>query len=111
MTKREVLTILLASDNTDVVDYATKELALIDAKNTKAAARRAAKAKTADALTNTIQGLLTATPTSISDIATAASTTNAKAQYRLNELVKAGVAVKSTIKVDKRTVTVFSLVD
>lgn len=109
ITKREVINGLLDGTmkvtDADAIAYLKNELSLID--------KKAAKAKTAtkkvDTLKDTIYNALTADAQSGDTIATAVGISKAKATARLSALVRDGKAAKSTMKVDKRNVVVYTL--
>ena len=116
MTKRDYFATLTDLVNASTIDnkddvlaFIANEIALLD-KKTASAKKTAAKRKAAgDTLKTAIADALTADPASITDIATAVGTSNAKATARLTALVNDGKAVKSVIKVDKKKVTMYAL--
>ena len=90
-------------DYDDAIEFATAEIALLDKKAIKAKEQAKAKKAGDDALTVAIQDVLTddfATVNEIVEKVAMDELTNAKAVYRLNALVKAGVAVKEDVTVN-----------
>ena len=86
----------------DVIAFCEREIELIDNKNAKAKERAAAKAKEADALQEAVAAVLGADFEPIADIAARVEhpdATVSKVTYRLNALVKAGVAEKSEVTI------------
>lgn len=96
----------------ELIAFAQTELKHLAKKNEAAKATAAKKRETADALQAELATLLTDTYETASDIALRATTAEAtvsKCVFRLNELVKAGVAEKDDIKIkgaDGKTRTV-----
>lgn len=89
-------------DYDDAIEFVTAEIALLDKKAVKAKEQAKAKKAGDDALTVAIQNVLTDDFAPVSEIVAKVDMedlTNAKAVYRLNALVKAGVAVKEDITV------------
>ena len=109
LTKRDVINSMLADanikGNADYVAYLTNELSLID----KKAAKAKSAPKKADVLKDAILNALTSDAISGADMATKVGTTKAKATARLSALVRDGKAAKSTVKVDKKNVVVYTI--
>ena len=85
----------------DVIAYAEKTIAQIDAKNEKARERAAEKKAEGDALRQAVLDVLSAEPKTIAEIVAAVDAedmTSAKVVARLTSLVKADLVVKSEIK-------------
>ena len=107
MTKKEMYGFIKSAmaDNSDVVAFCDKEIALL--------AKKAASAKKApkkpDTLMDTVYAALTSDPQMIDDIAAKVGVSNAKVTYRLNALCKTGAVVQGTTKVDKSTKKTYAL--
>lgn len=112
ITKREYFEAIIEAmetgeiklDPKDVANFCRHEIELINAKNEKAKERAAAKAKEADALQEKVLAALSDELESIADIAAKIGdeeATVSKVQYRLNNLVKEGTAVKGEITIPK----------
>ena len=85
----------------DVIAYAEKTIAQIDAKNEKARERAAEKKAEGDALRQAVLDVLSAEPKTIAEIVEAVDAedmTSAKVVARLTSLVKADLVVKSEVK-------------
>ena len=116
VTKRErfneIIDVLSGIDGTaDLVAFVEDQIALLDRKAAKAKETAATK-KAEDALLPVVEAALTDELSTIADIVAridAEDMTAAKAASRLNKLVASGVAVKDTVKVDKRTLVAFKL--
>lgn len=107
MTKRNafetVIEMATAAGRNDIVEFAQHEIELLDKRAAKAKATKAAKAQEPDAMTETIAAALTDEFQTAADIVVAIGDENitpAKATFRLNALVEAGIAVKEDIKVE-----------
>lgn len=86
--------------DTVVAEFCDNEIALLDKKAAKAKETAAKKKAEGDDLTEAVTAVLTETPQTIADIAaqiTMEESTVSKCQYRLNQLAKNGVAVKSEV--------------
>ena len=116
VTKRErfneIIDVLSGVDGTaDLVAFVEDQIALLDRKAAKAKETAATK-KAEDALLPVVEAALTDELSTIADIVAridVEDVTAAKAASRLNKLVASGVAVKDTVKVDKRTLVAFKL--
>jgi hypothetical protein len=116
VTKRErfneIIDVLSGIDGTaDLVAFVEDQIALLDRKAAKAKETAATK-KAEDALLPVVEAALTDELSTIADIVARIDVedmTAAKAASRLNKLVASGVAVKDTVKVDKRTLVAFKL--
>lgn len=116
VTKRErfneIIDVLSGIDGTaDLVAFVEDQIALLDRKAAKAKETAATK-KAEDALLPVVEAALTDELSTIADIVAridVEDVTAAKAASRLNKLVASGVAVKDTVKVDKRTLVAFKL--
>lgn len=86
----------------DVIAFCEHEIDLLEKKNAKAKERAASKAKEADALQNAVAEALSADFEPIAEIAARVNhpdATVSKVTYRLNALVKEGVAEKSEVTI------------
>ena len=110
ITKRDKLNALIALLNgeaveiatSDLVDFCTNEIALLDKKAAKAKETAAKKKAESDELTDTIAALLTDEYQTIADITAQIDdedVTVHKTSYRLTQLAKSGVAVKSEVSI------------
>ena len=115
VTKRErfneIIDVLSGIDGTaDLVAFVEDQIALLDRKAAKAKETAATK-KAEDALLPVVEAALTDELSTIADIVARIDVEDmtAKAASRLNKLVASGVAVKDTVKVDKRTLVAFKL--
>ena len=116
VTKRErfneIIDVLSGIDGTaDLVAFVEDQIALLDRKAAKAKETAATK-KAEDALLPVVEAALTDELSTIADIVAridVEDVTAAKAASRLNKLAASGVAVKDTVKVDKRTLVAFKL--
>ena len=107
VTKKEMFNFIAdaLADNAEVVEFCNKEIALLDKKALKAKERAAAKKAEGDELKGIVQGVLTAEPMTAADVveaivATGVETTVGKVIYRLNALVKDGVAEKEDVVIE-----------
>ena len=112
ITKRDryaaIIAILKTAGEADLVTFCENEIALLDKKSVKAKETAAAKKTEVDPLTESIKGAL-ATLADDTYAVTADVTamvgvgdediTPAKVSYRLSQLVKAGIAVSTDVKV------------
>lgn len=116
VTKKErfnqIVDVLSGIDGTDeLVVFVQDQIELLDRKAAKAK-EAAATRKAEDALLPIVEAALTDELSTIADIVARIDMedmTAAKASSRLNKLVDSGVAVKDTVKVDKRTLVAFKL--
>lgn len=114
ITKRDrytaLIAVLKAADtvDTDLIDFCENEIALLDKKSAKAKETAAAKKTEVDTLTVTIQEALGTLAdgafATIADVTAMVAVddediTNAKVSYRLSQLVKAGVAESTDVKI------------
>lgn len=114
ITKRDrytaLIAVLKAADtvDTDLIDFCENEIALLDKKSAKAKETAAAKKTEVDTLTVTIQDALGTLAdgafATIADVTAMVAVddediTNAKVSYRLSQLVKAGVAESTDVKI------------
>ena len=101
-----------AAVKAELVAFLEKKVAQIDAKAAKAKEKAAEAKVKGDELRDIVAGLLTDEVQTIDAILAQvdfADVTRAKLTPRLTALVKAGVAVKETVKVDTRTLTAYKL--
>lgn len=90
-------------ENDALREFATHEIALLDSKAAKAKESAAKKRAAGDELTEAVAAVLTDEFQVIADVAAqieGEDVTNAKVQYRLNALVKAGKAEKAEVVVE-----------
>lgn len=108
ITKRDNFTaiaaILADAGREDLAEVMNHEIELLDKKAEKAKETAAKKNAASDALAEAVQNALTDEFATIADITAKVSVedaevSTAKVQYRLNNLVKIGVAVKEQVKV------------
>ena len=114
ITKRDrytaLIAVLKAADtvDTDLIEFCENEIALLDKKSAKAKETAAAKKTEVDTLTVTIQEALGTLAdgafATIADVTAMVAVddediTNAKVSYRLSQLVKAGVAESTDVKI------------
>lgn len=114
ITKRDRYTALIAIlksaevVDSDLVEFCENEIALLDKKATKAKETAAAKKTEVDPLTEAIKGALAvladdvyATTPEVTAMVSAGDEdiTNAKVSYRLSQLVKAGDAESTDVKI------------
>ncbi len=91
-----------AAANADLIDFCENEIALLEKKAAKAKETAKAKKADTDELTAAVEAALTDEFASIADITARIEgddVTSAKVAYRLNALVKAGVAEKQEMTV------------
>ena len=105
-----------AIDEDAIVEFCDKEIAALDRKAGKAKETAARKRAEGDELTERVADVLSEDLTTIADITELIgdeAVSKAKVQYRLNQLVKAGRAVKEEMTVEtdgkKRKVMGFAL--
>ena len=125
-TKREIFNALRTFTFTDVTigetivtaeqinDFLDKSIAQIDNRLEKEKERRAAKKAENDEVLDQVKAVLTSTPQKVNEIVAAIDNpeiTPARVVVRLATLVRAGEVVKDEVKVDKRTLKVYSLAD
>ena len=117
MTKKDYFNelVALATDagRTDLADFCNTQIDQLDKKAEKAK-QTAAKKKVEDPYVDVVFNALThelATADEIVDIIGDENFTASKARARLKKLVDAGTIIKDTIKVDKRKLTAYRLVD
>lgn len=106
MTKREYYNIIIENmqDFPEVVEFAKREIELLNIRNAKSRAK-------SDAVADAIKNLLTIEPKTIAEIVKELndeSVTSAKAAYRLSKLAADGYAVRTEVKVDKRKLAAYS---
>ena len=117
MTKKDYFNELVAlatgAGRTDLVDFCNTQIEQLDKKAEKAK-QTAAKKKEEDPYIDVVFNALTselATVDEIVNIIGDEDFTVGKARARLKKLVDAGTIVKDTVKVDKRKLTAYRLVD
>jgi hypothetical protein len=101
-----------ASVKAELVAFLNKKVDQIDAKAAKAKEKAAEAKVKGDELRDIVASLLTDEIQTIDAILAQvdfADVTKAKVTARLTQLVKAGVAVKESVKVDTRTLTAYKL--
>ena len=101
-----------AAVKAELVEFLNKKVAQIDAKAAKAKEKAAEAKVKGDELRDIVAGLLTDEVQTIDAILAQVDfpeVTKAKVTARLTQLVKAGVAVKESVKVDTRTLTAYKL--
>ena len=106
MTKKEMYNLIAekCADNADIVDFCAAEVARLDAKAEKAKAKAAEKKTQGDELRAAVEAVLTEEVQLIDEIfaqVEAEGVTRAKVTNRLTQLVKAGIAVREEVKVEK----------
>lgn len=109
---REVVEASEAENKADVLAFIDHEVELLDAKAAKAAKRAADKKAEGDELRAVVESILTdelQTADSIAAQVEGEDVTKQKVVARLTQLVKAGVAVKDTVKVDSRKLVAYRL--
>ena len=101
-----------AAVKAELVAFLNKKVDQIDAKAAKAKEKAAEAKVKGDELRDIVAGLLTDEVQTIDAILAQvdfADVTKAKVTARLTQLVKAGVAVKESVKVENRTLTAYKL--
>lgn len=107
VTKREnfeaIIEVLTAAGREDLAKVIEHEIELLDNKAAKAKAKAAEKKTEGDALTAAVEAVLTADFATIADVTAKVEfdgeVSTAKVQYRLNQLVNNGKAVKEQVTV------------
>ena len=107
VTKREnfeaIIAVLNDAGREDLVKVVAHEIELLDNKAAKAKATAAKKKTEGDALCDAVAAVLTADFATIADITAKVEfdgeVSTAKVQYRLNDLVKRGIATKEQVTV------------
>ena len=107
VTKREnfeaIIAVLNEAGREDLVKVVAHEIELLDNKAAKAKAKAAEKKTEGDALTAAVEAVLTADFATIADVTAKVEfdgeVSTAKVQYRLNQLVNNGKAVKEQVTV------------
>ena len=105
ITKKEMYTNImnLLSDNEAIVAFCEHEIELLDKKAVKAKETAAKKKAAGDELTDAVASILNDEFQTIADVTAqieGEDVTNAKVQYRLNALVKAGAAEKAEVTLE-----------
>jgi hypothetical protein len=98
----------------DIKDFIEKSIAQIDARNEKAKERQAQKKAEGDELRAQVKAVLGTEPMKVTEIVAAINdpeVTSAKVVSRLTQLVNAGDVVKEDIKVDGRTLKVYTIAE
>jgi len=98
----------------DITDFIEKNIAQLDARNEKAKAKQAEKKAAGDALRAQVKATLGSTPMKVSEIVAAIDdpeVTSAKVVARLTQLVNSGDVVKEDVKIDGRTLKVYSIAE
>ena len=93
----------LLSDNEAIVAFCEHEIELLDKKAVKAKETAAKKKAAGDELTDAVASVLNDEFQTIADVTAqieGEDVTNAKVQYRLNALVKAGAAEKAEVTLE-----------
>lgn len=105
ITKKEKYAIIAEAmaDNAMIVEFCENEIAALEKKAEKAKERAAKKRAEGDELKNVVASILTSEFQTISDVAEqieGEDITVGKISYRLNALVKEGIAVKEDVTVE-----------
>lgn len=98
----------------DIKDFIEKSIAQIDARNEKAKERQAQKKAEGDELRAQVKAVLGTEPMKVVEIVAAINdpeVTSAKVVSRLTQLVNAGDVVKEDVKVDGRTLKVYTIAE
>lgn len=98
----------------DIKDFIEKSIAQIDARNEKAKERQAQKKAEGDELRARVKAVLGTEPMKVAEIVAAINdpeVTSAKVVSRLTQLVNAGDVVKEDVKVDGRTLKVYTIAE
>ena len=117
MTKKdyynEIIALATDAGRTDLADFCSTQIELLDKKAAKAKETATAK-KANDPYLDVVKGVLTDEFQTL-DVITAAigdaEFTKNKASTRLKKLVEAGIAEKGSIAVEKRKLVAYKLVD
>ena len=98
----------------DIKDFIEKSIAQIDARNEKVKERQAQKKAEGDELRARVKAVLGTEPMKVAEIVAAINdpeVTSAKVVSRLTQLVNAGDVVKEDVKVDGRTLKVYTIAE
>lgn len=98
----------------DIKDFIEKSIAQIDARNEKVKERQAQKKAEGDELRAQVKAVLGTEPMKVAEIVAAINdpeVTSAKVVSRLTQLVNAGDVVKEDVKVDGRTLKVYTIAE
>lgn len=98
----------------DIKDFIEKSIVQIDARNEKAKERQAQKKAEGDELRAQVKAVLGTEPMKVAEIVAAINdpeVTSAKVVSRLTQLVNAGDVVKEDVKVDGRTLKVYTIAE
>lgn len=96
----------------DIKDFIEKSIAQIDARNEKVKERQAQKKAEGDELRARVKAVLGTEPMKVAEIVAAINdpeVTSAKVVSRLTQLVNAGDVVKEDVKVDGRSLKVYTI--
>lgn len=118
MTKKEyfeaIIKVLSEDNHTDLINFCQDQIVLLDNKSKKAKEKAVEKKANGDALRQLVQDTLTQEYQTISEIYSKIGNqeqySKAKVTSRLTQLVKAGLADKTDIKIENRTVKGYKLV-
>lgn len=118
MTKKEyfeaIIKVLSEDNHTDLINFCQDQIVLLDNKSKKAKEKAIEKKANGDALRQLVQDALTQEYQTISEIYSKIENqeqySKAKVTSRLTQLVKAGLADKTDIKTENRTVKGYKLV-
>lgn len=118
MTKKEyfeaIIKVLSEDNHTDLINFCQDQIVLLDNKSKKAKEKAVEKKANGDALRQLVQDTLTQEYQTISEIYSKIENqeqySKAKVTSRLTQLVKAGLADKTDIKTENRTVKGYKLV-
>lgn len=118
MTKKEyfeaIIEVLSKDNHTDLINFCQDQIVLLDNKSKKAKEKAVEKKANGDALRQLVQDTLTQEYQTISEIYSKIENqeqySKAKVTSRLTQLVKAGLADKTDIKTENRTVKGYKLV-
>ena len=118
MTKKEyfeaIIKVLSEDNHTDLINFCQDQIVLLDNKSKKAKEKAVEKKANGDALRQLVQDALTQEYQTISEIYSKIGNqeqySKAKVTSRLTQLVKAGLADKTDIKTENRTVKGYKLV-
>lgn len=118
MTKKEyfeaIIKVLSEDNHTDLINFCQDQIVLLDNKSKKAKEKAVEKKANGDALRQLVQDTLTQEYQTISEIYSKIGNqeqySKAKITSRLTQLVKAGLADKTDIKTENRTVKGYKLV-
>lgn len=118
MTKKEyfeaIIKVLSEDNHTDLINFCQDQIVLLDNKSKKAKEKAVEKKANGDALRQLVQDTLTQEYQTISEIYSKIGNqeqySKAKVTSRLTQLVKAGLADKTDIKIENRTIKGYKLV-